>query len=212
MTIYDLKPAFQSLLRPIADALVRAGITPNQVTIAALLLSLAEGAALTIHAGAAGPLYALPLVLLVRMALNAIDGLMAREHTLTSDTGKYLNEVGDVISDLVLYTPLVLALYTPYADFVAVAFIIFLIGIPISEMVGVMSEHIGGTRRYDGPMGKSDRAFWVSILAIGLVRFEVEPVEIALITGLYVIVLAALVWRTAYRRFARSLIDKTGVH
>ncbi len=39
-TIYQLKPAFQAGLRPITRALARAGVTPNQVTVAALLLSI----------------------------------------------------------------------------------------------------------------------------------------------------------------------------
>jgi CDP-diacylglycerol--glycerol-3-phosphate 3-phosphatidyltransferase len=43
-TIYDLKPRFQALLRPIAASLVQAGVSANAVTIAALLMSIAQGA------------------------------------------------------------------------------------------------------------------------------------------------------------------------
>ena len=43
-TIYDLKPRFQALLRPVSDALVRAGLSANDVTLGALLLSVAHGA------------------------------------------------------------------------------------------------------------------------------------------------------------------------
>ena len=48
MTIYDLKPAFQNLLRPLTNALARAGMTANQVTVAVTLLSIVVGA-IVIH-------------------------------------------------------------------------------------------------------------------------------------------------------------------
>ena len=44
-SIYQLKPAFQGLLRPLVNAMARAGITANQVTIVAVLLCAAVGVA-----------------------------------------------------------------------------------------------------------------------------------------------------------------------
>ena len=43
-TIYQLKPAFQRVLRPIVGWLAVHGATANQVTIAAMLMSAAAGA------------------------------------------------------------------------------------------------------------------------------------------------------------------------
>jgi CDP-diacylglycerol--glycerol-3-phosphate 3-phosphatidyltransferase len=34
------------------------------------------------------------------MALNAIDGMLAREHDMQSPLGAMLNELGDVLSDV----------------------------------------------------------------------------------------------------------------
>ncbi len=42
-SIYDLKPRFQALLRPATRALAAAGVSANQVTVAALLLSALVG-------------------------------------------------------------------------------------------------------------------------------------------------------------------------
>jgi CDP-diacylglycerol--glycerol-3-phosphate 3-phosphatidyltransferase len=36
----------------------------------------------------------------------------------------------------------------------------------VSEMTGVIGVQIGASRRYDGPMGKSDRAFAFALLAL----------------------------------------------
>ena len=79
-TIYDLKPRFQALLRPLSDALARAGLSANEVTLGALLLSAAHGAWLALMPGSAWPLLLLPVTLFLRMAFNAIDGMMAKEH------------------------------------------------------------------------------------------------------------------------------------
>src|SRR5262245_12140437 len=105
-SIYDLKPRFQNLLRPVTQSLADRGVTANQVTLGAAALSIFAGAWVTWMPGAALPRLCIPLVLCLRMALNAIDGMLAREHGMKSDLGAFLNELGDVISDAALYLPL----------------------------------------------------------------------------------------------------------
>ena len=85
-TLYDLKPKFQACLRPLAARLAQHGVTANAVTLFALVLCLAQGAWIAIEPGAALPLLLLPVTLFVRMALNAIDGLMAKEHGQAEET------------------------------------------------------------------------------------------------------------------------------
>ena len=108
MTIYDLKPAFQNLLRPICRALAAAGATANQVTLAALLGSLFVGLLFAFNPDSRWAAWLIPVWLFVRMALNAIDGMLAREHHMQSRLGGILNELGDVVSDTVLYLPFAL--------------------------------------------------------------------------------------------------------
>ncbi|HEV8631165.1 MAG TPA: CDP-alcohol phosphatidyltransferase family protein [Thermoanaerobaculia bacterium] len=161
-TIYQLKPAFQGLLRPLVARLVRAGVTPNQVTVAALLLSAAVGATVAISR-ARWALLLLPPALLLRMALNALDGMMAREHDLRTPLGALLNEVGDLLADALLYLPFALL---PGCNPVAVVVAVVLAG--ASELAGVAALEAGASRRYDGPLGKSDRAFVFGALGLAL--------------------------------------------
>lgn len=159
-TIYDLKPKFQALLRPICRGLARIGVTANQVTVAAALLSAAGGAMILWQPAARWPLLLLPAVLFLRMALNAIDGMLAREHDMKSRLGAVLNELGDVVADAVLYLPLALVPGVPgwlVAGLVMTGILV--------EMTGIVGVQIGGSRRYDGPIGKSDRAFIFGFLA-----------------------------------------------
>lgn len=168
-SIYDVKPAFQNLLRPCTRALARVGVTANQVTLAAMVLSLVVGACIALNPHARWPLLVVPVFLFVRMALNAIDGMLAREHAMKSRLGAVLNEVGDVISDAALYLPFALV---PGVNAPLMAVIVALA--IISEMTGVVAVQIGASRRYDGPMGKSDRAFVFGLLAL-LIAADVPP-------------------------------------
>jgi CDP-diacylglycerol--glycerol-3-phosphate 3-phosphatidyltransferase len=162
-TIYQLKPAFQRLLRPLSDGLVRAGATPNQVTLVALALSAVAGGALLRWPAASWPLLLLPVALLLRMALNALDGMMAREHGLQSPLGALLNELSDVASDALLYLPL-----ARHAAFAADAVVLLVVLAALGELAGVAAVQVGASRRYDGPLGKSDRAFVLGALALAL--------------------------------------------
>lgn len=160
-SVYDLKPRFQRLLRPLVGALARAGVTANQVTVAAVALSAAGGAAIALAPGARWPLLALPAVLLVRMALNAVDGMLAREHGQASRLGAVLNELGDVVADSLLYLPLALVPGIDPRWLVAVVVVALW-----TEVAGVVAVQIGAARRYDGPLGKSDRAAALGLLAL----------------------------------------------
>jgi len=160
-SIYALKPRFQALLRPLSRTLVRIGATPNTVTLAALVGSALVGG-LLLRSDGPRVLLALPVWLFVRMALNAIDGMMAREHGMASSLGGVLNEVGDVLSDLSLYLPLAARFADPWPV------VCFAVGGVVTEFAGVTTRALGASRRYDGPMGKSDRAFVVGAVALVL--------------------------------------------
>jgi CDP-diacylglycerol--glycerol-3-phosphate 3-phosphatidyltransferase len=172
-TIYDLKPKFQGLLRPIVVKLANKGISANQVTWFAMLLSLLCGVLIYLSSGAMWSLLLLPIVLFLRMGLNAIDGMLAREHDMRTKKGAMLNEMTDVVSDTVMYLPLAISpLVSPS---LLIAFVI--LGI-FTEMAGVVAQTINNDRRYDGPMGKSDRAFAIGLLAILLAFQLLSPIWI----------------------------------
>jgi CDP-diacylglycerol---glycerol-3-phosphate 3-phosphatidyltransferase len=158
LSIYQLKPKFQALLRPLTGALHKAGVTANQVTVAACVISVALGALLAAAPERKALFLLVPLWFLVRMAFNAIDGMLAREFGQASPLGAYLNELTDVISDAALYAPFALL---PGSSPWLVGILILLAA--LSEMTGVMGT---AGRRYDGPMGKSDRAAVFGLLGL----------------------------------------------
>jgi CDP-diacylglycerol--glycerol-3-phosphate 3-phosphatidyltransferase len=200
-TIYDLKPRFQALLRPLSDALVRAGLSANDVTLGALLLSVAHGTWLALMPGSAWPLLLLPVTLFLRMAFNAIDGIMAREHGQASAKGAVLNELSDVIADAALYLPFALI---PGLN--AVLVVIVVVAGVIAEMAGALGPLIKAPRRYDGPLGKSDRAFAFGLLAV-LIGLGLAP---GLWSTLYLAALLLLSVLTVVNRARRIVAQAKG--
>ena len=99
MTFYALKPRFQNLLRPLVAPLPQIGVTANLVTIVAGLGSIVTGSVTARFADSRTVFLMIPVWLLARMALNAIDGILAREFHQKSVLGGYLNEIGDAVSD-----------------------------------------------------------------------------------------------------------------
>lgn len=196
-TIYQLKPKFQALLMPTMHRLHRMGATPNHLTVLALLASIGVGASIffvpNVWAWAVVPGF-----LFLRMALNALDGLMARTYSQQSNIGEIWNEMGDVISDAVLYYPL---LWTMGLGQYPHWLVLFMVTMGLNEMAGIMGKVIGGERRYDGPMGKSDRALVFGLLCLLVLFFPVVLNYVFYV----VLVITAGMWFGTYRRINKSL-------
>ncbi|AUD79405.1 hypothetical protein CW740_09200 [Kangiella profundi] len=168
ISVYQLKPKFQQLLRPLVNGLAKKGITANEITVLAMLLSVITGTAVVISNSLIA-LLALPIVLFIRMALNAIDGMLAREHKQQSKLGAFLNEIGDVISDLFLIIPLIIIPDISQWLLAAFAFTALL-----TEFAGILGVMAGAERQYQGPMGKSDRALVLGLIGLLVPLFAVS--------------------------------------
>jgi CDP-diacylglycerol--glycerol-3-phosphate 3-phosphatidyltransferase len=200
LSLYALKPRFQSWLRPLVGMLAHAGITANQVTVAAAVVSVASGAFVTWRLPDTGAFLLIPLWMFVRMAFNAIDGMLAREFGQQSRLGAYLNELTDVIADTALYVPF--ALLAPFSPAWVGAVIVLAV---ISEYAGALGAMVGASRRYDGPMGKSDRALVFGALGLWVGLASPLPAW----AGFVMPVLAALIAITIINRVRGGLNEST---
>lgn len=195
ISVYNLKSKFQNLLRPVCQWLADSGVTANQVTISAIILSVIYGGLLCLNIQILWLF--LPLILFVRMALNAIDGMLARDHNMKSKLGMALNELGDIISDVALFIPFIF--FAPQDTIIISMFI----GVAIlTETCGLLAFMISGERRYDGPMGKSDRAFVTGFLGflIGL-GVNIIPYLFWMFLGLFMLCLLA-----CYKRINAAIL------
>jgi CDP-diacylglycerol---glycerol-3-phosphate 3-phosphatidyltransferase len=153
MGLYAIKPWFQRRLSRLADVLVRWHVHPDALTYGGVLAAVAGGAALL-----AGVYWVVPLAAAARLALNALDGMVALRGGLARPWGQVLNEVCDRLADLAFLSPLA------YVPGVAVPLAIAaLLATQIVSYLGVLAAAVGGRREYGGVMGKADRMLWLSL-------------------------------------------------
>lgn len=198
ISIYQLKPRFQNLLRPMVQRLFDRGVTANQVTLAACAISILIGAGVALFAAYQWVFVLIPLWMIVRMALNAIDGMLAREFGQQSRLGAYLNELTDVIADSALFLPFALI---PGVNLLLI--LLVTLGAIFSEYAGVLGPMVGASRRYDGPMGKSDRALVFGVIGAGVAVGWFAPLWINIILAL----VAGLLVYTLINRVRRGLAE-----
>ncbi|WP_287906439.1 CDP-alcohol phosphatidyltransferase family protein [Acinetobacter sp.] len=205
-SIYQLKPAFQNLLRPLVQWLFKRGVTANQVTLFAMFISLGLSIFLYVYYlnhPVNWWLLLFPLWMLIRMAFNAIDGMLAREFNQQSNLGAFYNELSDVVADTALYVCLIAFGFIHAKLLLLVAFLAIL-----SEYTGVMAPLIGQQRRYDGPMGKSDRAFWFSLITVLIMVFPLFNTNLQLLSLIcngILSLMGVLLALTIYNRIKNSL-------
>ena len=197
-SIYQIKPAFQNLLRPLVRRLFDNGTTANQITVLAGIGSVLVGAVIAGFVQHPWVFALVPVWMIVRMALNAIDGMLAREFGQQSRLGAYLNELTDVIADSALFLPFALI---PGVNLLLI--LLVTLGAIFSEYAGVLGPMVGASRRYDGPMGKSDRAFVFGVIGAGVAVGWFAPLWINIILAL----VAGLLVYTLINRVRRGLAE-----
>lgn len=176
------------------------GITANQVTVLACAISVGLGLGLFFLMPSVTMFALIPLWMFLRMAFNAVDGMLAREHHQQTPLGALLNELTDVASDSALYLPFALMLpgHPFWLGLVTVL-------AALSEFAGALGPSVGASRRYDGPMGKSDRAFVFGALGLALALGIPMPSWAAWLMPL----LALLIALTMVRRVRSALAELT---
>jgi CDP-diacylglycerol---glycerol-3-phosphate 3-phosphatidyltransferase len=77
--------------------------------------------------------------------------------------GGFLNEAGDILSDMVLFFPLVLV--PPFSKTSIIPLIVLAV---LCGLIGKFCSLMGGGHRLEGPLDKTDRAIVLSLLALGI--------------------------------------------
>ena len=196
ISTYQIKPRFQALLKPILKKLYVSGVQPNHITCAAIGLSMVLGLAFWFAGELPWIWLLLPIGFLLRMVLNALDGMLAKTYQLSSIKGEVLNEMEDMISDVFIYFPLL-----KYEVGYWYLIVVFLCLSLINEAAGILAKVIARKRGYEGPMGKSDRVVMLSIYC--LLQFWSASV-LSYSIWLFVLVNIGLLWST-YNRLNNAL-------
>jgi phosphatidylglycerophosphate synthase len=182
--LYAIKPWFVRRLRVVEDALVRRRVSPDAISIAAVGVSLAAGCAVALGGWLDAPSIwlAVPPLVLVRLALNALDGSIARRTRRARPAGAALNEIGDRISDAAMIGAAgFVARPELAAGAVASSF--------FASFTGVLALALTGRRDTTGPVGKADRA---AIFAAGAASGAIVGSALPFTVALWAIVLGGV--------------------
>jgi CDP-diacylglycerol---glycerol-3-phosphate 3-phosphatidyltransferase len=173
--LYQLKPRFVAGLRVIEDRLVAGDVRADTLTFVSLVPAVATAAA--IIAGAIWhPLFWLVVgpCALVRMALNALDGAVARRTGTSHTRGEVYNELVDRTADALMLVPV--AVVAPaWLAIVAVA------AAWGTSLIAVLTQAVTGERAHGGPMGKPDRVLVLSLAAAAAVGVGATAFTVGLI-------------------------------
>jgi CDP-diacylglycerol---glycerol-3-phosphate 3-phosphatidyltransferase len=169
MGIYAIKPKFQKTLLPIKRLFIRLGISPTVVNFLGLVCSLIIATSIAHSVDINWFLLVVPFFAFFRTALNALDGMIAREQNLSSSKGELLNEFLDRLSDIIVFSSFALLL-PDYGFLVAVTTSLVI----LSSFVGVLNKAFGGVRLYTGVMGKADRMLYLGLAAVLQFFFEIK--------------------------------------
>ena len=197
--IYAIKPWFRTRLTGVADGLIRRRVTPDQVTAFGVVASAVGGVFVWLGDGAALLWLAVPLCAFLRIAANALDGLVAQRAGLARPQGELFNETADRLGDVAFLAPVALIGGVPGALPLAA-----LAAAALASFVGITARAAGGTRRYDGPMGKPDRMAVVGLAAI-VAAFAGRPDVVWEVAMGVVLGGALLTAANRYRRAHREL-------
>jgi CDP-diacylglycerol--glycerol-3-phosphate 3-phosphatidyltransferase len=159
VSIYSIKPAFQRRLLFARDVFVRRGISADSLTALGLGLSTMGAIALVLSNQMPLLLFTIPVWAMGRIALNALDGMVAVADGSARPYGEVLNEVCDRLSDTAWFIALAI-LVDPVMALGALVLIL------ISSYIGTVVKAAGGTRIYSGTMGKADRMILLSIASV----------------------------------------------
>lgn len=158
MGIYAVKPAFQRSLTGVRDRLIRSRVSANALTWTALFVSIGGGMALALSDRSVWLLFVVPVLAVVRLGLNALDGMVASATHTSTSTGEVLNELSDRMADVAWIVGLGFIVGFPLA-------LGALGAVLLSSYAGMLGKAVGGRRLYGGVMAKADRMIVLALAA-----------------------------------------------
>lgn len=181
--LYRLKPASQRIVAPIARWLVRHRVPADLVTLAGIPIGAIGGLALALAAAAPLMLLVVPVAAAVRLGLNLLDGMVARETGSSHAMGEMWNELGDRLADALFIGGL--AFHPGVGPWPALVAVIAAL---LASYAGITARAAGGRRQYGGIMSKPGR---MGTLAGASVLVLVSGSDTWLVVAAWIIALGA---------------------
>ncbi len=200
MTLDSLRPLAERLLEPFVTVSKRLGLTPDSVSVLALLAAVGGGVGFY-FAGDRPILYLLgAFFVFLNGLLDLLDGALARELNVASPAGDLLDHVLDRYADLILIAGLAGGIGEYALGFAAVT------GVLMTSYLGTQAEAVGLDRVYGGLLGRADRLMLIGIIG-GVAAFVTTSISGFTVIGWLLVVFAVVGHLTALQRFYYAMRD-----
>jgi len=192
-----LKKAFLEFIDPVADGLIRAGLTPNTITTLSIIVLLGSGAAFAI-----GQLRLGAALLLFSGLLDLLDGKVARRGNMSSRFGAFYDSSMDRLGEGALFTGIAIFYMRSAMTSAGERMPVLALGLCFAALTGgflvsytrARAEGVG----LEATVGMAQRADRIILLAVPTLFFGAGP-DGWLLLGI-LIVLTIISWITVFQR------------
>jgi phosphatidylglycerophosphate synthase len=195
-----LKTRSSAWAQYLAGALVRAGASPNAISVSSIVFA-ACGAVLLVRFAHPAALLGAALCIQLRLLCNLLDGMVAIEGGRKSATGALYNEIPDRLGDSLLIVALGYAAGAPIIGWYGA------LAAAVTAYIRVLGGALGQAQDFRGPMAKPHR---MAVATVGCIAGAVELPTLgshwALTAATWIIAVGAtLTCATRTRAIARRL-------
>jgi archaetidylinositol phosphate synthase len=200
MTLDTLRPVAERLLDPFVAGAKRVGLTPDAVSVLALVTAAGAGVSFALS-GEQPLLYLLGAVLVFSNGIfDLLDGALARELETQSEAGDLLDHVLDRYADILIITGLAAGVGQYALGLAAVT------GVLMTSYLGTQAQAVGLDRVYGGLLGRADRLVLVGVVATAGAVVEATALGLTVV-GWLLVVFAVVGHLTALQRFYYAMSD-----
>lgn len=156
MTLEVLRPHMNEIMAPFISLAKKVGLSPNNLTVGALVTAAVAGIFFFLGNVLAGTLF-----VALNALLDGLDGALARAENIQSIKGDLLDHVVDRYADIFIITGIFAGGFASWP-----VGVLALTGVLMSSYLGTQAQAVGVGRYYGGVLGRADRL--VLILCAGL--------------------------------------------
>jgi archaetidylinositol phosphate synthase len=200
MTLDTLRPVADRLLDPFVAGAKRLGLTPDAVSVLALLTAIGAGVAFAL-AAELRLLYLLGAVLVLWNGIfDLLDGALARELDSQSDAGDLLDHVLDRYADILIISGLAAGVGQYALGLAAIT------GVLMTSYLGTQAQAVGLDRVYGGLLGRADRLALIGVVATVAAVIDATALGLTAV-GWLLVIFAVVGHLTALQRFYYAMQD-----
>lgn len=161
MTLEILRPYMKDIMAPLISASRRVGLTPNILTVGALLAAAAAGVGFYLGSVLTGTVF-----IALNAVMDGLDGALARAQQIEGKRGDFLDHVADRYADIFILTGIFAGGFASWQIGVFA-----LTGVLMSSYLGTQAQAVGVGRYYGGVLGRADRLVLLFIAGLFTIAF-----------------------------------------